>query len=54
LDFRFWIGQLGIGHWASGRKALGIGHWAWGMGHWELGIGNWAEKHWALVIRTNN
>ncbi|MFB8796944.1 MAG: hypothetical protein U7126_22585 [Microcoleus sp.] len=37
-----------------GRKALGIGNWALGMGHWQLGIGNWAEKHWALVIRTNN
>ncbi|MGB7709302.1 MAG: hypothetical protein WBL95_07140 [Microcoleus sp.] len=37
-----------------GRKALGLGNWALGMGHWELGIGNWAEKHWALVIRTNN
>jgi len=37
-----------------GRKALGLGNWALGMGHWQLGIGNWAEKHWALVIRTNN
>jgi len=35
LDFRFLIGELGIG---------GIGNWELGIGNWELGIGNWEAE----------